>query len=534
MNALSQTCSVVKSAAGLNPADLLTEVCARSPVIQKTIAQHGNDSLVDYLYRAISIGDDSLQPRNDLLEVVYRYVAPLLGETVAEQAVQELHALPAVLTAHHHGVDFQAQSVQTSLIFSLRTVNGKPAGAVPVFACGNVSLNNPTYPRGLLLYHPKRQGSDLQLPFKLPIFPDRAKRRSVSLVAPYSAEMLAQAEQRLAVMVKKGQLPSELAATAKSILQEDYGNEATLGLENYSKQAVVLNNRIFKRCFREPDRAPEMVFLELEQITNLLLQADLHHKDSLIWQVMFNPTIRTRLLSQLDGVRACWDRARITQRLLSGLNRNVSNPGNCGTIFFWGIGDNGCRVPLLLTCKTDRTATLQGRDDQGKLWILPFQPDDILKELRAGRLLPSLFTCYSTIGFARGVSCCGGYFQAHYLSVMQQGLVNALRESPGCAEWAERLARFPSGIYLSGMQAVMRSLDNDLLLPAGPVEMIASGGLSRDHLDRMRSLTVRDAHLASLTDTLPDILRPEDRPDQWYLRLAQASNRLLKEQVVAI
>ncbi|MCP5195670.1 MAG: hypothetical protein H6974_02585 [Gammaproteobacteria bacterium] len=503
-------------------------------MIQRAMDQHGNDSLVDYLCQAVSIGDDPLQPRNDLLEAVYRYVVPLLGETVAEKAVQELHTLPAVLTAHHHGVDFQAQSVQTSLIFSLRTVGGQSAGTVPVFACGNVSLNNPTYPRGLLLYHPKRQETEFQLPFKLPIFPDRAKRRSVSLVAPYNTEMLAQAKRRLAVMVKKEQIPLELAAAAESILQEDYGDETILGLESYSKQAVVLNNRIFKRCFREPDRAPEMVFLELEQITNLLLQVDLSNEDSLIWQMMFNPAVRARVLNQLDGARACWDRARITQRLLSGLNRSVSNPGNCGTIFFWGVGDDGCRVPLLLTGQTDCTASLQGRDDRGKLWIVPFQPSDILKELRAGRLLPSLFTCYSAIGFARGVSCCGGYFQAHYLSVMQHGLVRALSESPGYVELAARLSQFPSSIYLSGMQAVMRSLDDDLLLPVGPVEMMAGGGLSWDHLDRMRSLTVRDAHLASLTDTLPDILPPEDRSDQWCLRLAQASRCLLKERIVMI
>ena len=49
--------------------------------------------------RRLPICKNPLQPRNDLLEVVYRYAAPLLGEMVAEQAAQELQTLPAVLTA---------------------------------------------------------------------------------------------------------------------------------------------------------------------------------------------------------------------------------------------------------------------------------------------------------------------------------------------------------------------------------------------------------------------------------------------------
>lgn len=223
----------------------------------------------------------------------------------------------------------------------------------------------------------------------------------------------------------------------------------------------------------------------------------------------------------------------MTQRLLRA-HQTIPDPGSCGTLFFWGVCDNGYRIPLLLTGATDRTATLQGRDDRGQAWSFAFRPADILEGLRAGRLLPSLFTCYTAIGFARGISCCGGYFQAHYLSVMQQALIRVFNETAGCAEWAERLSLVPSNLYLSGMQTVMHGLDDQLLLPAGPVEMIASGGLSRKQLERIRSLTVQDAHLASLMDTLPDILPPGERPDRWHPRLAQASNRLLRERVVVI
>jgi len=42
-------------------------------------------------------------------------------------------------------------------------------------------------------------------------------------------------------------------------------------------------------------------------------------------------------------------------------------------------------------------------------------------------------------------------------------------------------------------------------MPAGPIEIIASGGLDNDELDRINSLTVAEAHAASLYETVNDV-----------------------------
>ncbi len=511
---------------------LLTQVCERSPVVKRVLDNFGKVSLADYLQQTLVVSESPLQPRNDLLEVVYRYAESLLGQSVAEKVAQELEIFPAVMTANHHGVDFLAQSVQGSLTFSLRQVDGKPAKTVPVFACGNVPLDNPTYPRGLLLYHSNRQAAEFRLPIRLPIFCNRYRRKLVSVVEAYDAEMLAQAERRLAVMVRNRQVPLALATTVESVLGEDYRNSAVMGFENYSQQAVVLNNRLWKRCFREPEQAPEMIYLELEKIASLLLQVDLNDEDSLAWQVMFNPTLRAQVLDQLDGVRACWDRNKLFRRACLNPSDKELNLSGCGTVFFWAINDAGWRVPLSLTGGAACAALLQGRDDRGEFWTISFSQREILQGLQAGRLLPSLFSCFLTIAFARGISCCGGYFQTDYLSAMQSGLVKVLQEKPGNAEIAARVSQVPSDIYLSGMQAVMRNLDDDLLLPAGLVEIIASGGLSLSQLEQVRSLTVRDVHLAGLMETLPDFQSKEDRSDNWCLLLAKENSRSLHNLTV--
>lgn len=480
----------------------LTHLCSQSSVIKRILENYGQATLADYLRQTLLVCKNPLQPRDDLFEVVYRYATPLLGEEVTEKVIQELRKMPAVLTANHHGVDYLAQSVQGSLIFSLRNIGNKTAETVPVFACGNVALNNLTYPRGLLLYHAEPQSTKLTLPIRLPIFPDRYKRKIVSVIEAFDFKMLAGFEHRLSLMFRDKKITEELVFTVKKLINEDYRSPDVIKLKTYSQQAVVLNNRIWKRFYREAKHATEMVCLELEQIAILLLQADLHNESSLMWQIMFNPTLRTQVLSQLDGTIACWERAKLAKRACLSSDI-IDNMSGSGTMFFWGVDDDGYRIPLLLV-GSGRQAMLQGRDDRGNLWSFSFNKRDVMVGLITGRLLPSLFTCYSTIGFARGISCCGGYFQAQYLPAIQNGLVRALYQSAECADFAKYVDRVPSDIYLSGMQMLMRCLDENLLLPAGPIEIIAGGGLYNSQIERMQSLIVRDAHLAGLLETLAD------------------------------
>jgi hypothetical protein len=59
-------------------------------------------------------------------------------------------------------------------------------------------------------------------------------------------------------------------------------------------------------------------------------------------------------------------------------------------------------------------------------------------------------------------------------------------------------------LYLSGMQAIGLKADGQLL-PAGPLEIIASGGLNEEQLEQIGEVTVLQSHIASLYDTLMDV-----------------------------
>lgn len=488
------------------PDELLDLVCQQSSVINRTLAHHGSHTVADYLDRAVQTVDKPYQSRDDLLDVVYRYAAPLLGSESAERACADLRESPSVLTTNHHGVDFFAQSVQGSLIFSQRKVNGNPARTVPVFACGNVPLDSLTYPMGALIYD-TGHSNFTATPVKIPIFPRRLRHSLVSTATAINSEMISNAQKRLARIRQDNQFESGAMRALCNILEQDYGSAEVLHADCYSDQSVMLNQKIWKRMFRKSVDSPDMVYLDAERITASLLERDLFDEKSLAYIVMFDAAIRQKLNRELDGQAVCWTQKKLTTRLWPEYFLKNSKPSitGGGTFMFWGINDAGRRVPLGLAYDEEANLVLHGIDDSGSYHSYSFNRDAIVRALRNNTLLPSVFTCFLVLSFARGVTCFGGYYQAEYLPAIQHGLINALRLSPQYKRIADLVSQVPSASYLAGAQTVMCKTAGNSVIPAGPLEIIAGGGLSAVDIERLNTATIRETHLAGLADTLFDI-----------------------------
>ena len=508
--------------------------CQNSPVVQKTIESYGDISLADFLTKLNSDAGASFQSRDDLIDIIYRYTAPLLGNSVALKAAKNFEASPVVLTANHQGVDYFAQSVQGSLLFALSKKNGNgSASTVPVFSTGSVPLNNLTYPRGLLLYD--AAGIELKaFPKKLPVFSDSQKRTMVSSSAPLSKEMVNRAKTRVDKMAGDNTITSERAESLQTLFDEDYSSPEVMDLSSYSQQSVILNHRIWNKLFADSVQIPKMVNLEIEEITRKLLVSDLSNPASLAWCVMFDPLLREEVIKALDDAKACWSleslKKSVYKKQIESGSTESFNGG--GTIFFWGINAAGRRIPLYLETKGQTNSVFIGIDDSGAFSEMPFSPESIIEGLNTRRLLPSLFTCFLVLSFARGVTCAGGYYQANYLPVMQAGLIHALNTSRTYHDVANHVGAVTTNTYLSGMQVVMTRLKEDALIPAGPIEIIAGGGLIEDDIQKILKLTVREAHLASLFETLPDVARWEITDENWQKILAEDCAKMIGEKVV--
>ncbi|MGE0085809.1 MAG: hypothetical protein AB7S75_15470 [Desulfococcaceae bacterium] len=504
--------------------------CQKLPPVNRAIQEHGDKPLSAYLQKFILKPLPSFQPRDDFFDVIYRYAAPLLGEIIAKKAVSDLEKCPVILTSSHLGIEYFSQSVHSMLLFSINAVKrGFPAATVPVFSFGNVPLNNLTYPRGVLLYHVSI-GNLEHMPLKLPVFPDSFKRRLAGTAPCFDRNMISRAGSRLKKMLQEKQIHPDTADVMDRIFQEDYNADLVLSLPDYSQQTVVMNTRIWKKLFSEPDAGPELIYLEIEKITAMLLSYDLKNPESLARCVMFDPALRKEILDHLDGVNGCWIKKSLAQRS-GGDNTQQSLSEGCGTVFFWGIDEAGRRIPLSIETDKYNREILAGTDDRHKRFELPCIPESILEYLENRRLIPSLFTCFLTLSFARGLVCTGGYFQSEYLPAIQRGLATALHSS-GYDYAADFVSGVPTHFYLSGMLAVMTKMADQYLIPAGPAEIIAGGGINAKNIEQMLSLTVREAHIAGLSETVPDVLTSgELKAGAWKKELAADCFRLLQGKV---
>ena len=504
------------------------------PAVDALLSRYETTKLCDYVAQLGQPNAPGFQGNQDFITEVANYTRETLGSEIGEAVSADLQGMPQLLTANHHGIDTFAQSTQSNLLFSMRKrADGSPAKTVPVLACGSVPMNNLTYPRGLLIYAGGTASGNGGI-CKLPIFPDSHKRKLVSIASPFTAEMLCRSRARATKMIDDDKLNPFLGPALNKVFDDLSSIEQEFS--SYSRQATLVNQRLWQRLFRDGSCRSELVYIELENIVGRLLEGDLFDQSTICHQLFFDPELRGRLIENLDGQRGCWQH----ETLLSGCsdNRdekslNVTDSAQ-GTMFFWGVDAKGRKIPLGITEDAKGAgAELRGVDDSGQLWTFPFTPTEIVRGLQDGRLLPSIFTSYLLVSIARGVSCIGGYYQAEYLPIMKTAVIDTLRSSSGKTVKTIDRGKSQPDLYLSGMQAIGLEADGQLL-PAGPLEIIASGGLNAEQCQQIGEVTVLQSHIASLYDTMIDVTPRRDDYSQGKKEIARLVHDAVGSKVVTI
>ncbi|MDH3998511.1 MAG: hypothetical protein OET90_06690, partial [Desulfuromonadales bacterium] len=242
------------------------------------LEHYGDLTLREYTQRLGTVNKaQPLQARDDLIEIACAQTQRLLGKAQALKLRQRLEQRAVVLTANHHGVDYHPIYVQGSLVFALPELLDEDAddsaNVVPVFSFGSISLNNATFPRGILL-HPNAGDSCPGNFCKINLFPDHNKQVMVSKAPPITEQMIGNARRQIIRLQQQHQLRDNVAATLESILDDEYLDSKVLAAQSYSDQATLLNASLWRRLFadavseKEPATAPEFVYLEIESMVS--------------------------------------------------------------------------------------------------------------------------------------------------------------------------------------------------------------------------------------------------------------------------
>jgi hypothetical protein len=500
---------------------ILLHIGKQLSVVDQTLVKYGALSLGDYFSKIGYRKSKPLQSLDDLLAVVFSYIAPVLGKQVAEALVSEIKNHPVILTANHHGVDYFAQSFQGNLLFfQYRWQSANSSRIVPIFSCGGVPLSNSSYPKGILAYDAIQPDTG-ELPFKLPVFPNDFGQKEVLATPRFTPKMVKSTLQQLLKHSTSGVLPKRVTETIRDILESEYLDPLVLSQPDYSRQAVVLNNRLGKRIFTSKN-GPEFVNMEFETIASWLLKRDLMNSESLAFKVFFDDELRRTVMRSLNGKKGCWRLEKLEDlpKQTAGEKTAAHILAGYGTAFIWGLDILGRHFPYTIIDSAHEELKLVGIDSFGVRQQIPFTPNGISAALDAKLIYPNLFTMFMVVSFARAVECVGGYFQSEYLPAMQSGLVHSLLSFKRYEGYAESVASVTTNSYLSGMMFLLARSDAHHAVPAGPLEIIGKGGISQDFIKEAMSITVAMAHQIGIFNMYPDICPRLDRPAQWQRKLA--------------
>lgn len=474
------------------------------------LTTQGEKRLKQYVKDFAVNSSQPLQSRKDLVKMTSIHTERLFGKDLANAMEARLERESVVLTANHHGVDFHPIYVHGTVLYALPDLLGRPdrspghEAVVPVFSFGSVSLNNSTFPRGVLLptfpYTPEHSFH------KVGVFPDRLKHTMVSFTPPMTRKMITVAMARVKKLDQTPGLSRNVTARLSDILKEDYLSDDVLAQRSYSDQASLLNDRLWRKVLGSPEEVSPLriIYLEIEPlVSDLLVYHDLHDVNSLAYRVLFDQDLRHQVIDSLDGVSGCWYRSN-----------------GRGTTFFWGVDPQGRRFPLQLDAEGSSDC-LVGKDWKGESHRFQLTAQEIEQALADKRLLPGMFICFLAVAFARGIRCFGGPWQTTYLPRMQVRLASALDRTEGYTDWKASVESVPAANYVAGMTLAVAEGESGVC-EAGMVEMLAAGGLSTSDFELIGNIRVKNAILNNyLLDKSPELVKmccPSNHPQALKLQ----------------
>ena len=471
---------------------LFPQVCSRISELPQdgTLSQYAKQALTPPFLPQVKA--------DDFIECSVNEAKRLFGENRARLLKEELSRQRAVLTANHLCPSYNAEFLQGDLLFALQS-----HCVVPIFAFGGIPLDNSSFPRGMLVA--SRDASSFK-PYRLPLLTNAWRRRMVSSAPAFSRKDIeAGLRPCLHAPLSARERETVLRVIDTVHLAEDVLKETSL-----ADQMCAVAVRLWD-LVRAPSDLPPAVVLDIQAVAKRLIIRDLLEPDSLVARIVLNEPLTRTIYRELEGRRACWSHAEKER----------------GTFLFWHPTGE-CRNAAL-RLHPDKPE-LHAVDGSG--FSVALQPEVLLEALHSGQLIPSLYLTFAALTMARGVICAGGIFQSDYLPLMIEKTAQSMalfagQSDPQVVSLRQLAQSEAMSPFMTGMLPLWTKLETGVCQPAGAIECIAAGGLTKEITEKIAHCRVREAFLAAAVWFYEEMTPKAERAACWQQLLAQPAPVLI-------
>lgn len=385
---------------------LKNKVLEKRPVLKEIMAKRGDKNLFDYAkeYISVNLNNPIRFRQEELIGTFKEEVAERLGKEASEGAAAQLENHYFVSTADHHGP-----------LLHPFFINGNLAAAAPYFEmkdpllkyvivlpCANVSLNNSSYPRGLI-FHSCKNG---KITFhRIPFFPANMRLCPVYNFRPYTKEDIKRARQLLWAEVTGNNLPHEEAEKVSKIIDEIYDRPEIYACESYCDQITKTNFKIWKKFFGQfGETSPDLVCIEQETFVAKLLVKYHLDTDTTITHILFDDACDQLMEQHFENIQGAFSRKE-----------------KYGTYLFWAL-PKGSKYRIQLWKKGNKLVS------EDESYEIELTPENLKRALSEKELIPSMMMTFMVLSFYYGLKCLGGFSQVNYLTLMKNAYIKMQTE----------------------------------------------------------------------------------------------------------
>lgn len=380
---------------------LKKQVLKVRPILAELIEKHGNKNLYQYAkeYKDVNTNPIIESRKAELIDTLYNITEKRLGKDIAESMSRQLKKYYFVSTTDHHGPISHSYFLNTNLVQALNCMDGKDPEMNNVIAlsCANISLNNSSYPRGILFQARTNNHTHLE---KLPFSPAADRLCPVYDYHAYTPQDIQRVKKVIAEKTRNKEITSPLQEKLLCLIDEIYANNALYNSTDFSEQITKSNHKLWNKLFQKNNiSVPNLIFIEQE-----LLVVDL-----LVHYHLFNDTILNKMIFEPDY-------AELIEKYFEGMEGGFSRLNKTGTYLFWGL-PKGAKYRLQLWRQGDYLISENGE------YKIRLSSDDIKDALERKALIPSMLLTFFVLSFYYGLKCLGGFCQVNYLTFMKDAYV---------------------------------------------------------------------------------------------------------------